>query len=218
MATKGGGQTPPAAEGSASNASGEAAQGAARDRRLVGSTPRWAQQDASSGSSSSSQVGASAKQDVSIQGLGAETTETEAQMVAFHNANPNITVKRPLIPSPTANTAYQHLCGLWPARGHGRDPTAICGDVRQGWLDPAPLNRPNMSQFFSAQANTVHYNGHIYGVPWFTNAEGLYYRTDLAKTPPTTPQQLVSDAQAAVKANPGLKEGLALRASSTRAR
>ena len=169
----------------------------------------------SSGSSSSSQVGASAKQTItiSIQGLGAETTETEAQMAAFHNANPNITVK-PLILSPTANTAYQQLTTRFVA-GEGT-PDVIISDViwqatfaKAGWIAPLDKYSPNMSQFFSAQANTVHYNGHIYGVPWFTNAEGLYYRTDLVKTPPTTPQQLVSDAQAAVKANPGLKEGLA---------
>ena len=169
----------------------------------------------SSGSSSSSQVGASAKQTItiSIQGLGAETTETEAQMAAFHNANPNITVK-PLILSPTANTAYQQLTTRFVA-GEGT-PDVIISDViwpatfaKAGWIAPLDKYSPNMSQFFSAQANTVHYNGHIYGVPWFTNAEGLYYRTDLVKTPPTTPQQLVSDAQAAVKADPGLKEGLA---------
>ena len=52
----------------------------------------------------------------------------------------------------------------------------------------------------------------MYAIPWFINAEGMYYRTDLMKTPPTTPAQLVSDAQAAVKKDPALKEGLASRA------
>ncbi|MGE5292937.1 MAG: extracellular solute-binding protein, partial [Micromonosporaceae bacterium] len=169
----------------------------------------------SGGGGSSNQVAASAKQTItiSIQGLGAETTETEKQMAAFHQANPNITVK-PLILSPTANTAYQQLTTRFVA-GSGT-PDVIISDViwpatfaKAGWIAPLDKYNPDMSQFFSAQANTVKYNGHIYGVPWFTNAEGLYYRTDLVKTPPTTPQQLVSDAQAAMRADPKLKEGLA---------
>ena len=169
----------------------------------------------SSGGGSSKQVAASATQTItiSIQGLGAETTETEAQMKAFHQANPNITVK-PLILSPTANTAYQQLTTRFVA-GSGT-PDVIISDViwpatfaKAGWIAPLDKYNPDMSQFFASQANTVKYNGHIYGVPWFTNAEGLYYRTDLVKTPPTTPQQLVSDAQAAMKADPKLKEGLA---------
>ena len=46
-------------------------------------------------------------------------------------------------------------------------------------------------------------------MPWFDNPEGLFYRTDLIKTPPTSPAQVVSDAQAAMKADKSLKEGLA---------
>ena len=161
------------------------------------------------------QTGASQQQTItiSLQGLGAETTQTEAQMAAFHKANPNITVK-PLILSPTANTAYQQLTTRFVA-GSGT-PDVIISDVvwpatfaKAGWIAPLGKYNPNMSQFFPAQVNTVTYNGQIYGIPWFINAEGLYYRTDLIKTPPATPQQLVSDAQAAMKADPALKEGLA---------
>jgi multiple sugar transport system substrate-binding protein len=169
----------------------------------------------SSGGGGSNQVSASAKQTItiSIQGLGAETTETQKQMAAFHQANPNITVKT-LALSPTANTAYQQLTTRFVA-GSGT-PDVIISDVvwpatfaKAGWIASLDKYNPDMSQFFNAQANTVKYNGHIYGVPWFINAEGLYYRTDLVKTPPTTPQQLVSAAQAAMKADPKLKEGLA---------
>jgi trehalose/maltose transport system substrate-binding protein len=161
------------------------------------------------------QTGSSSQQTItiSLQGLGAETTQTEAQMAAFHKANPNITVK-PLILSPTANTAYQQLTTRFVA-GSGT-PDVIISDVvwpatfaKAGWIAPLGKYNPDMSQFFPAQVNTVTYNGQVYGIPWFINAEGLYYRTDLVKTPPATPQQLVSDAQAAMKADPSLKEGLA---------
>jgi len=49
-------------------------------------------------------------------------------------------------------------------------------------------------------------------MPWFDNPEGLFYRTDLIKTPPTSPAEVVSDAQAAMKADPSLKEGIAFEA------
>ena len=46
---------------------------------------------------------------------------------------------------------------------------------------------------------------------WYYNAEGLYYRKDLIKTVPKTPAQLIADAEAALKADPKLKEGIAIR-------
>src|SRR6202035_3497492 len=56
------------------------------------------------------------------------------------------------------------------------------------------------------------YKGTLYGMPWFTNPEGLFYRTDLIKTPPTSSAQVVSDAEAAMKADKSLKEGIAFEA------
>ncbi len=53
------------------------------------------------------------------------------------------------------------------------------------------------------------YKGTTYAIPWFDNPEGLFYRTDLIPTPPTTPAEVVSDAKAAMAKDPKLKEGLA---------
>src|SRR6266700_1509003 len=68
---------------------------------------------------------------------------------------------------------------------------------------------PDTGAFFPGQMATGQYKGGIYAIPWFINAEGLYYRTDLIKTPPTTAAQLFRDALAAMKADPKLREGLA---------
>jgi multiple sugar transport system substrate-binding protein len=81
--------------------------------------------------------------------------------------------------------------------------------AKAGWILPLTKFHPNMSKFFPAIVNTVSYKGQYYGMPWFINAQGLFYRTDLVPTPPKTPQQLVADAQAAMKKDPSLKEGLA---------
>lgn len=167
------------------------------------------------GGGAAKQTAASATQTitVSLQGLGAETTETETQIKAFEAANPNIKVK-PLVLSPQASTLYQQLTQRFVA-GSGT-PDVILSDVvwpaqfaKAGWILNLDQFHPNMSQFFPAQVQTGTYNGHTYGIPWFSNAEGLYYRKDLIKTPPTTPQELVADAKAAMAKDSSLKEGLA---------
>ena len=81
--------------------------------------------------------------------------------------------------------------------------------ARSGWIANLNSFHPPESSYFPAQVATGQYNGGVYGIPWFINAEGIYYRTDLVKTPPTSPSQLVSDANAAMKEDPSLKEGLA---------
>ena len=160
------------------------------------------------------QVGADAQQTitVSVDGLGAEAVETEAQMAAFHRANPNITVK-PVVLSSNASTAYQQLTQRFVAGSE--TPDVIVSDVvwpatfaKAGWIAPLDSYHPGVNGFFPAQTKTVQYGGHTYGVPLFINAEGLYYRTDLVPRPPRTPQELVADAQAAKKKDPSLKEGL----------
>src|SRR5215813_4295631 len=170
----------------------------------------------SSGSSSAGkQVPASAKQTIEFatQGLGAEGTATQAAVKAFEKLHPKITVKI-LSLSPTADVAFQQLTQRFIAGSS--TPDVITSDViwppqfaRSGWLANLAKFHPDTSAFFSGQMATGQYNGGTYAIPWFINAEGLYYRTDLIKTPPTTPQQLVADAQAAMKKDHSLTEGLA---------
>jgi multiple sugar transport system substrate-binding protein len=57
-----------------------------------------------------------------------------------------------------------------------------------------PLNF-NTSGFLTPAVNTAMYEGQLYAVPDYTNADLLYYRTDLVKKPPTTWGQLAADAQ-----------------------
>jgi multiple sugar transport system substrate-binding protein len=84
--------------------------------------------------------------------------------------------------------------------------------AQAGWVLPLNQFEPDMSQFFSTEVAAGTYNGTYYAMPWFDNPEGLFYRTDLVKTPPTSPAQVISDAKAAMKADPSLKEGIAFEA------
>jgi multiple sugar transport system substrate-binding protein len=168
-----------------------------------------------SGASAGKQVGASAKQTIvfATQGLGSEGTATKAAVAAFEKLHPSITVQI-LSLSPTSDVALQQLQHYFIAGS--ATPDVITTDVtwpatfaRSGWLANLNSLHPDTSAFFAGQVATGKYGGGTYAMPWFINAEGLYYRTDLIKTPPTSVSQLVSDANQAMASDKGLKEGLA---------
>ena len=147
------------------------------------------------------------------QGLGAEESATNTAIAGFEKANPSIKVKYLLLSSNTTD-ALQQLTEDFISGSS--TPDVIESDIiypaqfaRAGWILPLTKFHPNMNAFFPAIVNTVSYKGQYYGMPWFINAQGLFYRTDLVPTPPKTPQQLVADAQAAMKKDPALKVGLA---------
>lgn len=171
----------------------------------------------SSGSSSpgSSQVAASAKQTIifATQGLGTEGTATQAAVTAFEKLHSNIKVQI-LSLSPTSDVAEQQLEHYFIAGSS--TPDVVTTDVtwpstfaRSGWIANLGSFHPDNGAFFAGQMATGSYKGGTYAIPWFINAEGLYYRTDLIKTPPTSISQLVSEAKAAVSGDKSLKEGLA---------
>jgi len=168
-----------------------------------------------SGTSAGKQVAASAKQTIvfATQGLGGEGTATKAAVAAFEKIHPNIKVQI-LSLSPTSDVALEQLQHYFIAGS--ATPDVITTDVtwpatfaRSGWLDNLSSLHPDTTAFFAGQVATGQFNGGTYAMPWFINAEGLYYRTDLVKTPPTSVSQLVSDARTAMARDKSLKEGLA---------
>jgi multiple sugar transport system substrate-binding protein len=167
------------------------------------------------GTSASSQVPASAKQTIvfATAGLGSEATATQNAVNAFEKLHTNIKVSI-LELSSNATVAQEQEEHYFIAGAS--TPDVVYTDVtwpstfaRSGWIANLSSFHPDTGAFFSGQMATGQYNGGVYAVPWFINAEGLYYRTDLIKTPPTSLTQLVSDAKSATKADPSLKEGLA---------
>jgi len=169
----------------------------------------------SSAPTASSQVPLSAKQTVvfATQGLGSEGTATMSAVKAFEKLHPNITVQI-LSLSPTSDVAFEQLTQRFTAGSS--TPDVITSDViwpaqfaQSGWLANLVKFHPDTSAYFTGQMATGQYKGGVYAIPWFINAEGLYYRTDLIKTPPTTAAALFGDAVAAMKTDHALKEGLA---------
>lgn len=146
-------------------------------------------------------------------GLGSELQASQAAVNAFQAANPGIKVQI-LTLSSDSTTYLQQLQQRFIAGSS--TPDVLESDVtypgkfaQAGWIRPLDDLHPDTSRFFSTEVAAGTYHAKTYAIPWFDNPEGLFYRTDLVPTPPTTPAQVVSDAQAAVKKDPSLKEGLA---------
>jgi trehalose/maltose transport system substrate-binding protein len=174
----------------------------------------------SSSSTASSQVSASAKQTIvfATAGLGTEGTATKAAIAGFEKLHSNIKVN--ILNLSSNSTVAQQQEEHYFLAGSST-PDVVYTDViwpstfaRSGWLANLSRFHPNGSAYFPGQWATTQYNGGTYAIPWFINAEGLYYRTDLIKTPPTTISQLVTDAKNAMSADHSLKEGLAFEGAN----
>ncbi len=170
----------------------------------------------SSGSSSS--VAATAKQTIVFaeSGLGTEGQQTQVAINAFEKANPNIKVTVQVL-SPDSTTylsqlEHDFIAGSSTPDVFESDVTYPAKFAQAGWVLPLTQFKPDTSQFFKTEVDAGTFNGSLYAMPWFDNPEGLFYRTDLVKTPPKTPADVVADAKAAMKADPSLKEGLAFEA------
>jgi multiple sugar transport system substrate-binding protein len=173
---------------------------------------------ACSSSSSSSSVSVSTKQTITFaeSGLGTEGMQTAKAIKAFEAANPNITVNIQVLSSDSttylSQLEHDFIAGSSTPDVFESDVTYPAKFAQAGWVLSLAQFSPNMGQFFPHEVAAGTYNGTYYAVPWFDNPEGLFYRTDLIKTPPTSPAQVVSDAIAAMKADKTLKEGIAFEA------
>lgn len=156
---------------------------------------------------------ASSTIEFATQGLGSEGDASRAAVASFEKANPNIHVNILTLPA-IAEDTYPQLTQRLEA--NSATPDVITSDVvwpatfaRSGWLKPLDSYNVNKSNFFPAQVQAATYNGKLYAVPWFINAQGVYYRTDLVQQPPSSPQQLVQDAQQAMQRDSALQMGMA---------
>jgi multiple sugar transport system substrate-binding protein len=174
---------------------------------------------ASAGGSSAAQKSAatpsSATQTISFaeSGLGTEGAQTAAAIKAFEKANPNIKVTTDVLSSDSTTYLQQleqrFIAGSSTPDVLESDVTYPAKFAQAGWIKPLSSLKPNLKQFFATEVAAGTFKGTAYALPWFDNPEGLFYRTDLVSSPPTSPAQVVSDAEAAMKKDPSLKEGLA---------
>jgi multiple sugar transport system substrate-binding protein len=165
--------------------------------------------------SATTTVPASAQQTIVFaeSGLGTEGEQTKKAIVQFEKANPNIKVSIDVL-SPNSTTYLQQLQQRFIAGSP--TPDVLESDVtypakfaKAGWVKSLSSFNPPLGSFFPNGVAAGEYNGTPYAIPWFTNPEGLFYRTDLIPTPPKSPAELVSQAKQAMSKDHSLKEGLA---------
>ena len=63
-----------------------------------------------------------------------------------------------------------------------------------GWIIPLSSKSFPLGDFLEPAVKTAMYQGRLWAVPDYSNADLLYYRKDILKTPPTTWTQLAHDA------------------------
>jgi trehalose/maltose transport system substrate-binding protein len=185
---------------------------------IIGAVAVAAGAAACSSGGGSSSVAASAQQTIVFaeSGLGTEGAQTQTAINGFEKANPNIKVSVQVLSSDSttylSQLEHDFISGSPTPDVFESDVTYPAKFAQAGWVLPLTQFKPDTGQFFQTEVAAGTFNGTLYAMPWFDNPEGLFYRTDLVKTPPTSPAEVVSDAEAAMKADPSLKEGLAFEA------
>lgn len=146
-------------------------------------------------------------------GLGTEGQQTQVAVNDFEKANPNIKVNIDVLSSDSttylSQLEHSFIAGSTTPDVFETDVTYPAKFAQAGWVLPLDSLNPNTSQYFPTEVAAGTFQNKTYAIPWFDNPEGLYYRTDLIPTAPTTPAEVVTDAENAMKADPSLKEGLA---------
>ena len=170
----------------------------------------------SSGGGTSS-VAASSSQTIVFaeSGLGTEGQETQKEINAFEAANPNIKVSVQVLSSDSttylSQLEHDFIAGSSTPDVFESDVTYPAKFAQAGWVDSLAQFNVSTSQFFPAGIAAGTFNNTLYAVPWFQNPEGLFYRKDLVPTPPTSPAQVVTDAENAMKTGK-VKYGLVFEA------
>jgi len=127
--------------------------------------------------------------------------DIKAGIAAFNKANPNIHAK--ILEFPEA-ADQQHDQFAQRERAKRPDCDVFESDVvwtsefaQQKWTyDMTPYIQKRLSEFIPSTLESIHYAGKYWGVPHSTDTGLLYYRTDQVPKPPSTWQQLYSEAKA----------------------
>src|SRR4051812_15158155 len=148
------------------------------------------------GGSGGSDVGAAAKQTLTVWAMGTEGEKLADVAAAYEKAHPNITVK---VTPVGWDVAHQKLVAA-AAAGKLPDVVQMGGSylgefADMGVLEPVDTGTFKEDDFFPAAWQQGSYDGKTYGVPWYVDTRVLFYRTDLAE-------------KAGIEAAPGTMAGL----------
>ena len=132
--------------------------------------------------------------------IGSDDIDWLKPVIAKWNAEHPAEAVSPLYLPQAANVQLDQLVANLQAKSSVYD--VIDMDVvwtaefaSNGWIIPLPVNKFPLGDFFPSAVATARYQGRLYAVPDYTNADLLYYRKDIlakahVKQPPTTWAQL----------------------------
>jgi len=143
--------------------------------------------------------------------LGAEGEVLHRQLARFMREHPDIRVEQRRTPD-AADQRHQ-LYVQW-LNAQAGEPDILQLDVvwtpefaAAGWILDLDRFRPAVDSFFPATITANRWQGRLYAMPWFVDVGMLYWRTDLAKTPPATFDELDRTSDAA-RASGAVRAGL----------
>ena len=143
--------------------------------------------------------------------VGTQGNVVRAQIARFMELHPDIVVK--LEPSPDDATQRHQLFVQW-LNAHVGDPDVLELDViwssefaAAGWIRPLDDLSPHADDFFPATIAANVWDGKLYAIPWYVGVGLLYWRTDLMDHAPRSMDELVEQAQRAMRAPDGPRYG-----------
>ena len=143
--------------------------------------------------------------------LGAEGEVLRRQLARFMREHPGIRVEQRRTPD-AADQRHQLYVQWLNARAS--DPDILQLDAiwtpefaAAEWILPLDRFHPDTAAFYPATIAANRWDGRLYGIPWFVDVGMLYWRTDLAKAPPATFDELDRTSAAAL-ASGAVRTGL----------
>ena len=120
--------------------------------------------------------------------VGREAAVLGAQFARFRTRRPDVTVEIRATPD-AADTRHQ-LYVQW-LNAHAADPDVLQIDViwtpefaAAEWILPLDRFQPAADDFLPAAIAANRWEGRLFALPWFVDVGMLYWRTDLASSPP----------------------------------
>ncbi|MEV3929765.1 extracellular solute-binding protein [Streptomyces sp. NPDC049944] len=144
------------------------------------------------GGGSDEQKSADAKQTLTVWGMGEEAKRLSEVAKDFEKDNPNITVKVTPVGWDVVGQKMTSAAAAGTLPDMAQMGSTMMGQfIALDSLEPVDEKAFKKSDFFPATWENNVADGTAYGVPWYADVRGLYYRTDLAekagiKKAPTT--------------------------------
>jgi multiple sugar transport system substrate-binding protein len=177
--------------------------------------------DSSGGNETAKAVGeGKASGEITVWAMGTEGEKLAAFAKAFSTENPDAKVTVTAVPWESAGQKLSAAIAAKQTPDVSMIGTTMEGGLaKTGALDPTPGDLFRKETFFPGAWDTTVVDGTSYGVPWYVETRGIYYRTDLAAKAgfpdgPKTWDDLTAMAKA-MQAKAGAKWGFFIQPGKT---